>query len=564
MSWTFLLHTVYALGFALICGIVFERLRMHSLVGYMVAGIVVGPSVLNVVQRGPELLLLAEIGLALLLFTIGLEFSFIQLKRLGPRLLAGAVTSILALIVVVGLAAMAFGASATTALVLGSVVSLSSTAIALRILRERAELDHLFGRRAFGVLLTQDAFLIPLVVVVTFVVGGTAGSGMGQAFLGAALRTVGLIGALVVVTTFVVPRLLDERAVSRNRELPILLAVCTGVGATWMAHELKISPALGAFIAGMLLADSKFSDQMRADIYPLKVLFLTLFFVSIGLVADLGWIVANWALVLGLTVAVIFVKVLITHLSLRLFNRGIVDSLAAAIAVAGIGEFSFVLAQIGRSSGALSENVFQGVVSVSLMTLIAASFLVPKSYRLARRSARLLTRRGRGHSLAEQERAAHREAGPVGHVVVIGYGEAGQATCERLLVLGEMPVVLDMSPRFVRLAAERGLTAFVGDARQFEVLERVHLDGAKGVVVTIPDHNASRTVLRAVKTIAPDVRLAARARYHVHAQELDMVGADVVADEESLVGYRLADSVVAAPVVTAQRLASLDGPTEAT
>jgi len=538
-QWTLVLELVVALGAALTLGLVCERLRISSIVGYLVAGVVVGPG-LGLVRGREEVSLIAEIGVALLLFTIGLEFSVRQLRQLGGRVLGAAVLSILAIMAVGAAVAFAFRQPATAAVSIGAVLSLGSTAVVLRVLRDRSELDNIHGRRALGVLLVQDIFLVPLVLVVTFLgqTGGSIAQEVGVAFLNTGLLAL----VLTAFASLVVPRLLDEEAVARNRELPILLAVVTCIGATWAAHELGVSPALGAFVAGMLLAENKFADQMRADVMPLRTLFVTVFFVSIGLLADLQWMGANLGWLLLGTVGVILMKVVVTHLSLRFFLPGIIDSLATAIALAQVGEFSFVLAQIAYANGVLSEGMFQAVVGVSLLTLLVTPFLAGNAPKFARSVAkRLLPLR----HLARREKESVEARNIHGHVLLIGFGEAGQAAAEGVARRGQKPFVLDLDPRLVREAEEHGWRAQVGDARSNEMLLHVGAHRSHGVIVTVPDFSVARIIVRQVRLLCPEVPLLVRARYHIHRDELDVAGADVVADEEGLVGEQLAASLCA-------------------
>lgn len=540
MTWMLVLDIVTALAAALAAGLLCERIGISSIAGYLLAGLIVGPGALKLIEGGAEISLLAEIGVALLLFTIGLEFSWRQMRALGSRTLFAGLLSIVLITLVTAGVALGFGLTFAGAISVGAVLSLGSTAVVLRILRDRAELDHVHGRRALGVLLLQDAALVPLVLLVTFLSQntGSVANEVGKAVINTGVLTLGLVGFV----SFVVPRILDEKAVARNRELVILLGITTCVGATWAAHDLKLSPALGAFVAGMLLADNRFADQLRADVMPLRTLFVTLFFVSVGLLADLQWIGAHLGWVLLASVAVIAGKILITHISLRAFLPGIVDSLATAITLAQVGEFSFVLAGIARTGGSISEPVFQGVVAVSLVTLLITPFMVPRAPKLARSVAkRLMPLR----ALAKREREQQATMRLSGHILVIGYGESGEAAVKVLRELGHRPVVLDMGPREVTKAEQCGHPSFIGDARSADILEHVHLSEALGVIVSIPDFGASRVVVGQCKRLAPHVPVIARARYHQFAAELDVAGADIVADEEILVGAALAHRLVA-------------------
>lgn len=534
-AWKLLLELLIALGGALIVGLIFERLGLSWIAGCLVAGVAIGPTALGLIQSGPTVSLIAEIGVALLLFTIGLEFSFKSLKRLGAGLMLGASGGIAICVGLGAAAAAAFGFPWQTGATVGAVISVSSTAVVLRVLKDVSDLDTVHGRRALGVLLVQDVAMVPLVLLVTFL--GAGSGNLGAALGGALLKTVGLVVGLVLFISLVMPRLLHEKVVAKNRELPILMGAATCLGATWAAHELKISPALGAFFAGMLLADTKWSDQMRADILPLRTLFVSIFFVSVGLLADIRWIAAQWPVVLASAFLVIAIKTLLYFLALRWVQRGVIESLAAAIAVSQIGEFGFVLAGIGKTGGLVPDDLFQLIVSVTLLTMLATPFIASNAMPLARWVAKRLSR---GRKLAKDERE-ERKANPlVGHHIVIGYGEAGQETARALQASGFQVVVVEMSPRLAREAEEKGFAVVVGDATSHEILERAHMHHAAQACITLPDHHTIRTIVSQIRLASREVVITARSRYTQHAAELDMIGVDKVVDEELMVGREIA------------------------
>jgi len=537
-SWSLILDLAISLGTAVILGVVCEKIGISSVVGYLVAGVAVGPGALGLVKGGEAVRAIAEIGVALLLFTIGLEFSFHRLRRMGAKVLLAAVLAVSATVLFgLGLA-IAFGLDPKSSLGIGMVVSLSSTAMVLRILKDRNDLDAKHGRTALAVLLVQDIAVVPLVLGMTFLASGDANV---WADLGVTLtRTLALVSGLFAFSVFVVPRLLDARLVARNRELPILLAITSCVGATFVAHAIGISPALGAFAAGLMLAETRFADQMRADVLPLRTLFLTVFFVSVGLLADVGWIADHILLVLAVSSMVIVGKTAITFFMLRPLVPGIIECLATGIAVSQIGEFSFVLATIGAEGGLFSSDIFQLIVSTSLVTFLATPFLTAHALTIARFIAKRLISTKK---LAQSERSA-RTTRLANHMIVIGYGEAVQIAADVLRNADETVLVLDISPSLVTEATNRGHHAMLGDATQSEILEHAGLPAAQSVVLAIPDPNASRIIISQCKVMAPDVPVVARVRYHVTCGEMSVLGADVLIDEELKVGEHLGEATL--------------------
>jgi CPA2 family monovalent cation:H+ antiporter-2 len=539
-AWLFMLDMVIVLGGAAVLGILCERLRLGSVIGYLLAGVIIGPGVIGFVSTGDVIEVIAEVGVALLLFTIGLEFSWKQLVRFGGRAIVGGAIAVVSVILVSILVSLSFGADWRTGFVVGAAASLGSTAIVLRILRDKSDLDSVHGRFAVAILLTQDIAIIPLVLVVSFL--SMRSENLAESLGQALVNTLAFVVGLVLFVSLAIPRLLNENVIARNREIPILIAFSTAVGATWAAHSLGLSPALGAFFAGLLLAEGRFADQMRADVLPLRTLFITVFFVSVGLLADVRWMAENALLVLGTTLTLVFGKTVVTYLSIRPFQPSIVACMATAIAISQVGEFSFLLLAVASEGGLLSTGLFKLATSVVLLTLFATPFLTGNSRRIALRIVKVFVPK---RKLAKAERSASSRQGRQGHVIIVGYGAAGSATAFLLRDSDVHVTVMEIHPGLVREAETCGLDAMVGDGTQGTILEHANIEAAKAVVVAVPDTQVARAIVSQCKHLAPDVPVFARSRYHIFADQLNIVGADVVVDEEQSVGELLGRHVVA-------------------
>ncbi|MBC8329531.1 MAG: cation:proton antiporter [Planctomycetes bacterium] len=528
-GWGGLLHLLLLLTGCLLLGALAERLRQHALVGYLLAGTLLGPHGLAVVPESAEVELLAELGVALLLFAIGLEFSIERFRALGRPALVGGSLQVLATAAVGTVIGLALGLPLPAAAALGLVMAPSSTAVVMRMLGARAELESPPGRAAVGVLLFQDAAIVPLVLAIEML----KGDGGVAASLFALARTLALaallVGALLLLLRHVLPLLLGSRALRSNRDLPVLLAVGVGLGATWTAHTAGLSPALGAFIAGVVLGESPFATQVRADVGALRALLVALFFGSIGMLGDPAWVMGHLPEVLGVVAAVVVGKALLAAAALRLAGIGLASAVAAGACLAQIGEFSFVLAEVARD-GLLGERAFHLVVSATIVSL----FLTPSLIAAAPALARRLTGRA----------GPPTGAGPAGdakRVLVVGLGPAGQAVTAALAAAGDEVHVLDLNPSAVGLAQRLGAAGHLGDARQAEVLGHLELASFQVIVVTVPDpRNAAETVSLA-RALAPGIRIVARARYHLHRDSIAAAGAEVVVDEERAVGELLAE-----------------------
>lgn len=532
MDWHFLLQILMLLGAAVVLGAVAERLRQSAIVGYLLAGTLVAPWITHDAAVGG----LAELGVALLLFSIGLEFSWQRLKRLGgPALIGGGFQIVLTLACFAGIV---FGAGSAVgeAIAFGAVIALSSTAVVLRTLTGRGEIDSVHGRTSLGILLMQDIAVVPLVLLVDSM--GSVGGGVGPVvwtlikevfFAGL------LVAAFILIAQYVLPVVLMSRTLTRNREIPILLAVVAALGSAWVSHTLGLSPALGAFVAGVVLGESPLATQIRADVGALKTLFVTLFFSSIGMLADVGWIVQNAAMLLAVVAAVIVGKALIVWAIGRRLHMAHRHAIAAGLCLAQVGEFSFVI--LGESTELIGQQMQQLLVSVTVVTLLVTPYLIALAPRIGGGVERWLRRRGwAGPATVDAPTMGDALSG---HVIVIGFGPAGREVAEALEARGAAVLVIDLNARTVMEARHAGRRALAGDAANADILEHAHVGSAREVVVTLPDHRAAIQVIRQVRAIAPQTRIIARSRYNIYAGEMEAAGAHVVVPEETSVGEML-------------------------
>ncbi|TWT86839.1 Inner membrane protein YbaL [Pseudobythopirellula maris] len=562
--WSPLQDVLLLLLAAMLLGALAERFRQSAIVGYLFAGTIVGPSMLGWVSDQQQIFLIAEVGVALLLFVIGLEFTPRRLWELGPRTLAVGVLQVVLTTAIGYAVSRGLGLPPRAAFVVGLMLTMSSTACVLRLLSERGETDGAAGRGALGVLLVQDVAVVPMMLVVT-AMAGVAGEAppsvaaiAGKALLTLALG-VALIGVFYAVSNYVLPRLQSQRSMLRNRDLPILLAVVLALGSAWAAYELELSPALGAFAAGVLLAVSPYAAQIRADVRPLSTVLITLFFTAIGMFGDPLWLLDHAWLVAAIVAVLVLLKPLVIALLAILFGQPTRYAVATGLALAQVGEFSFVLATIAQSGGPasaiLSDQTFRAMVSATIVSLLLTPYFVAAGPRVGAWCAK---RFGSGWSGSLKPSEATGEGSEHGGVrlLIVGFGPAGQRVAEGLLdasmPLDSVPgvpieswrpeeiMVLDMNPGNIASARGYGLRGMVGDATQPDVLEHAGVGRVRGVVIAVPDHAATRQVVYLCRDLAPEARLVVRCRYHVWRWQLIMAGAHEVIDEEDQVGHRLA------------------------
>ncbi len=547
--WDALRDILLLLVVALLFGAIAERLGQSLIVGYLVAGTVAGPNVLGWISKQQEIFNIAELGVALLLFVIGLEFSPRRLIELGKTSLWTGIFQILITAAATWVIAIACGFTAQTGLIIGMMIALSSTAGVLRLLTERDQLDALHGRAALGILLIQDIAVVPMMIIVSAMAGGQSFSQVaGKIGLSLSLLML-LIGAFHLVFQFIVPRVFKQRTRLRNRDLPILLAMILALGSAWGAQQLNLSPAIGSFAAGVLLGISPLATQIRADVRPLSTLLVTLFFASLGMFGDPIWLMNNWLLVFAMVAAIVVGKPLVITLLGRFFGQPWRYALATGLCLAQIGEFSFVLGTIAQAEmggvAILSPQTFRALVSATIISLLLTPYLMAVAPRVGPWFAAFVSRfRGRAALRLDegvfQSDAAERDVTDI--LMIIGFGYAGQRLAEGVIDLHkERIVVVDINPEIVSIAKSYGLMGVVGDAMQKEVLENAGIHRANIIVIALPDSNTVRHLIQLIRDLAPDAYLIVRCRYHLRRRELLNAGAHEVADEEEQVGTLLAE-----------------------
>lgn len=542
--WDVLFQLAALLACALVIGMLFERFGHSAILGYLIAGMVLGPGVLGVIDEGSGVPVIAELGVSLLLFAIGLEFSARRLIRLGPAAIYGGTFQVSGTLAVGALVALAFGLSLSSSLAVGCVVALSSTACVLRILIDRAELDSVHGKTALGILLLQDVAVVPLVLFVTMLGGSGSIAEIGIGLLKAAGLIIALLAAFLLLTRFVLPPIMRGLSLARDRELLVLLSIVLAIGSALAAHALELSPALGAFIAGMMLAESSFATQIRSDIGGLRIIFITLFFAAVGMLGDPVWIAGNWMPVLGVTALLMVGKAIVITVIGLAFRLPLRQSIASGIVLAQVGEFGVVIAGIANSTELIDETTFRLLVSATLASLFLTPALIRIALPFGRRIEKILRpAKSRTPITTDPEEEAIDEEDLI---IVVGFGPSGQRVAEELAHHPEVSsLVIDMRQNNIDLARSLGLRAALGDASSLDFLIHHGVARARAIVITIPDQRTAIRIVESVRTLNEKVSIVVRARYHTFVDELELSGATIVVDEEYLTGSRLKEAIAA-------------------
>jgi len=543
-GWMVLLDILILLSTAMVLGTICERIKQSAILGYLLAGTLVGPNALNLMGNHATMTTFAELGVALLLFTIGLEFSWPRLRNVGSIAIGGGSLQVLLTWILSTGTCMLLGLEGGAALAVGAAIALSSTACVLRLLGSRAEIDSIYGRNALGILLLQDIAVVPLIILVTVLCNGGSVAAIGWEMGKAIGLATLMVGIFFILLRFLVPRLLRVKEATNNRELPLLLSIVTAFGAAWTSHNFGLSPVFGAFVAGLLLAESPFAVQIRADVAPLRTLFLTLFFSSIGMLSNPAWALEHWVTVVVVGVAIVFGKALVVSIAARLFRSSLGHSVATGVCLAQVGEFSFVIAVVARQGKLISGDLFDLVVSVTIVTLFFTPYLIAIAPHFTTVLDRLSARGPKeldslnGMSTKLKKRLS-------GHIVIVGYGPAGQRVAEKMRKKPEsLIVVVELNPRSAAKAQASGFRTYIGDATRMEVLDHLHPGAAKAIAITVPNPTTVRQIVQQVRSLAPGTKIIARSRYHIYCTVLTLVGAHAVVDEEEEVGLCIASKLL--------------------
>jgi monovalent cation:H+ antiporter-2, CPA2 family len=505
-----------------------HRLRLPAIVGLLLTGVIVGPYGLRLVHDIEVVESLAEVGVVLLLFTIGIEFSLhalISLKRIVG--IAGTLQVGLSMASAYTVARL-LGRSDGEAVLWGFLVALSSTAIVLKLLGERGETDSPHGRIAVGVLILQDLSVVPMMFVLPLLAGPAAGSEAALEWVIA--KAVAMVAVVLISARMVIPPLLHQVVRTRSHELFVLSIVVICFGTAWLTSLAGLSLALGAFVAGILISESDYGQQALADVLPLRDVFSSLFFVSVGMLLNVEFALQH-AVIIGLiVVGIVLGKCVTGAVATLAMSYPLRTAVLTSLALAQIGEFSFVLARAGMVAGLIDEEMYQVFVAAAVITMLVAPFLLRVAPIVADSAAQLPLARwlpGRPQPEAEVQEMPLKD-----HVVIAGFGLNGRNVA-RALAAAHIPyLVLEMNPETVRVERRKGIPIAYGDASQEAVLRHAGIETARVAVVAISDAAATRRVVELAKRLNPAVYLIARTRYSQEVRPLSVLGANEAIPEE--------------------------------
>jgi CPA2 family monovalent cation:H+ antiporter-2 len=511
--------------------VILARFKLPTVAGLLLAGALLGPYGFGLSKSIRSIEVLAEVGVVLLLFSIGLEFSLSRLRDIFRQVALGGVVQVGLTTLVTAAVCIGLGQPTGRAVFYGFVFALSSTAIVLRALAERRELDAPHGRFIVGTLIFQDLCVVPMVLIVPLLGNAAPAGGAATGILLAMLKAAAVVIGTVAVSRFVVPKVLGWVDASRSREVFLLAILGLCIGTAWLTSLAGLSLALGAFLGGMVVADTEYGHRAMGDILPLRDAFVSIFFVSLGMLFDVRVVPAEPLLVGGLLLGFLGAKGLLATFAAMVMRFPSRVAWLAGVGLAQFGEFGFVLTRLAEAHGVIDQRAASPLLTAGIASMFLTPLLVRAAphitagERLLAPLERLIGVRGIDDADEGTARLSH-------HVVVVGFGLAGNFTARTLRDSSTPFVVLELNADNVRKGKALGLPVYYGDATSEEALRHAHVTEARLVILLMNDAQAAERVVDTVKRVAPNVPILMRTRYLTETGRLLKLGArDVVAEE---------------------------------
>lgn len=516
-------------GLATLISVALQKLRQSTIVAYLLTGMLVGPTGLRLITSRPAIELMAEIGVVLLLFTIGIEFSLKRLLRMRQVVLSAGGRQVVGSVVLGGGVTLLLGYSLRVSLFWGFLVAASSTAIVLKLLFDRRELESSHGRIILGVLLFQDLCVVPLMALTPALTAATARLALSVVF--ALAKSLALVSIILLLARYLFPRLWGAIVQLRNKEIFLIATIFFSLGTAWVTSQLGLSLAIGAFLAGLVLSESEYAHQILSDILPFRDSFTSLFFISVGMLIDLSFVRQNWVLVAMAAGVIVLIKFFTAAGATAVLGFPLRMSILVGLALAQVGEFSFILLKQGADLNLVSEVGYQTFLAAAVITMLLTPLLIQVSPRLAMRLSEA-SQLGRFFAFPQEPELEKETTSLRDHVVVCGYGLNGR-TLAVLLRQNRIPyLVVDTNPETVREARKQGEHIHFGDASKYEILHNAGGEQARAIVYAISDLFVLARAVSTARLLNPAVMVIARTKRVEDAPSLQAAGASQVISEE--------------------------------
>lgn len=545
------------LGVSILLLSIFHKFAVPSVLGFLVTGMLLGPYGLGLIGETQGVEILAEFGVIFLLFIIGVELSLKELWEIKKTVLAGGALQVLLTILLVFLLCTQLGFSRASSVFIGFLISLSSTAIVLKILQEKSEVYSPHGRTSLAVLIFQDIIIVPMILVTPLL------AGVSQELTGSLstllLKGAGIILLVILSARYIVPRLLYYVAWTRSRELFLLSVIFICLSTALLTSSAGLSLALGAFLAGLVISESEYSQQTTGYITPFKDVFMSFFFVSIGMLLDVQYFLENPHVFILMAFAVISLKALSGAIATFLLGYPLRTTLLTGLALSQVGEFSFVLSKFGLEFNLLDQNTYQTFLAVSILTMGITPFVINGSPGIVDFFLRKVSNTKLVHGIySNRLRSDKRHFGKLhpeklhsdksypgsgkievgeelklnDHLIIVGYGFNGRTVSKAAKTAGIPYIIIEINPEIVRREKARGERIYYGDATYEAVMEHAGIRDARILVIGISDPAATRKTVKMVKHLNPNIHIIARTRYLREMGPLRALGAEEVIPEE--------------------------------
>jgi CPA2 family monovalent cation:H+ antiporter-2 len=519
------------LGFSVVIVFILQRLKLPSIIGFLLTGAIIGPYGLSLVNAVEQVEILSEIGVILLLFVIGMELSISQLASIKKTVFIGGLLQVGLTILVSGLVYYFLGNPWNESVFVGFLFSLSSTAIVLKTLQDRQEISAPHARNALAILIFQDIIVVPMMLITPLMAGESTN------IVFSILELVGKSIALLILTyvsaKYIIPRLMHAVAKTNSKELFLLVTFTLCFAIAFFTSEAGLSLALGAFIAGLIVSESDYSHQATSIILPFRELFTSFFFVSVGMLLDLDFFFSNIPVILLLVFLVFIVKSTLAGLAVATLKYPPRTVILTGLSLFQVGEFAFILSKVGISYNLLSAETNQYFLAVSIVSMILTPFVIIYSEGIARGLMKLMNKVGLLSKITpDLTDTTVRNLGLENHLVIIGYGVNGSNLAKAAASSNIPFVVIEMNAATVKREKKNGLPILFGDASQDHILETVHLHRARASVIAISDSTATKTIIKNIRSHSDSLYLMVRTRYVRDTSELLALGADEVIPEE--------------------------------
>ncbi len=528
MQFPLLQDILVILGFSVIVVFLLQRLRLPSILGFLITGIIIGPYGFSLVHAVHEVEIIAEIGVILLLFVIGMELSIKQLVSIRRTVFIGGSVQVGLSVAATTFIYRGMGYGWNEAVFVGFLFSLSSTAIVLKILQDRNEISAPHGRNALGILIFQDIIVVPMMLLTPILAGQS--TNLSREILELVIKSAIVILVTIVSARYLVPRLMYQIAKTQSKELFLMTTIALCFAVAFLTSEAGLSLALGAFLAGLIISESEYSHQATSAILPFRELFTSFFFISVGMLLNLSFFVQHAGTVLLIVLAVFVLKTFIAAAAAAIMRYPPRTVILTGMALFQVGEFAFILSKVGIENGLLTQEMNQYFLSVSIITMLLTPFVIMYADKISALFIRskLPERLSKTYSAVENAFLDKLED----HLIIVGYGINGHNVANAAKYANIPYVILELNADTVRKEREKGEPIVFGDAVHEHILESVHLKKARVMVIAISDPQATRQIVANIRHVTQIVYLIVRTRFVKETETLVALGADVVIPEE--------------------------------